>query len=467
MSMPKASMFFAVAALAGSAQAQWSTIGNVITYNSGAVGIGTNNPAGQLDVRSTGTRTISSFNPAMTGYNYAVHGTSLSNNGRGVYGIAQNTGGNGFGVYGVSNGFIGRGVNGYATSNAGGAAYGVGGKSNSSGGAGVFGESPVGFGVLGTTGSTAAGNSDGSGAAAGVRGVLTSTSPGGYSAGVWGINNSTTVNGIGVAGYTAGTGYGVYGRAAGANGYAAYFQGDRSYFSGNLGIGDNTPDAKLDVAGDMKIRTGDKIYFGAISDNTDPVYITRVNFGTNQTILDLVVGDDASNDISVYDYVRFGTTGGGNQFWFGTNGEAWKPGGGAWSAASDARVKRDVRALSGSLDRLLELRGVSFYYNDLEVPGASAGLQTGFIAQEVEKVFPEWVSVFHGPSKYDDLKTVSISGFEALAVEALRELRAENERRLAERDAEIAALQTDNAELHGRLDRLEALIARLAAEPRD
>jgi hypothetical protein len=50
--------------------------------------------------------------------------------------------------------------------------------------------------------------------ASGVRGVITSTSPGTNSAGVRGINNGTGTTGAGVYGWHAGDGYGVYGDTA-------------------------------------------------------------------------------------------------------------------------------------------------------------------------------------------------------------------------------------------------------------
>ncbi|MGI8820322.1 MAG: hypothetical protein ACR2ID_05570 [Chthoniobacterales bacterium] len=54
--------------------------------------------------------------------------------------------------------------------------------------------------------------------AVGVRGVMSSAAPGTFSAGVRGISNSTTGNGIGVWGSQAGSGYGVYGTTNGGRG---------------------------------------------------------------------------------------------------------------------------------------------------------------------------------------------------------------------------------------------------------
>jgi hypothetical protein len=56
-------------------------------------------------------------------------------------------------------------------------------------------------------------------------GEVSSTSPGGYSAGLRGINNGTAGNGIGVYGSQAGNGWGVYGQVDG-NGWGVYGQVD-------------------------------------------------------------------------------------------------------------------------------------------------------------------------------------------------------------------------------------------------
>ena len=101
---------------------------------------------------------------------------------------------------------------------------------------------------------------------------------------------------------------------------------------------------------------------------------------------------------------------------------AEKPGGGAWAASSDIRLKTNVRPLRGVLDKLLKLRGAGFEWIDPAAHGNLTGPQVGFIAQEVEAVFPEWVGIDRA-----GFKMVSIRGFEALVVEALRELKAELE----------------------------------------
>lgn len=67
-------------------------------------------------------------------------------------------------------------------------------------------------------------------------------------------------------------------------------------------------------------------------------------------------------------------------------------------------------------------RGVTYQWKEPEKQGNMAGTYMGLIGQEVEQVFPEWV-------KTDALgyKDVTVTGFEALTVEAIREIKTENE----------------------------------------
>lgn len=128
---------------------------------------------------------------------------------------------------------------------------------------------------------------------------------------------------------------------------------------------------------------------------------------------------------------------------------AIKPGGGAWAALSDLRLKRKLRPLQNSLERLLSLRGVSFEYSeDAPMPHAG-GRHDGFVAQEVQKVFPHWVHE-------DDTGylNVAVQGFEALTVEALRELRFSSQDADRMLDQRITALEVENATLQEALSEL-------------
>jgi hypothetical protein len=99
---------------------------------------------------------------------------------------------------------------------------------------------------------------------------------------------------------------------------------------------------------------------------------------------------------------------------------ASKPGGGPWASTSDEKLKKNIRPLPSVLDKLLRLRGVSFEWKEPEKFGNLTGLQMGLVAQQVEDVFPEWVGQLP-----DGTKTLCIRGFEALTIEAFREIRQE------------------------------------------
>jgi len=58
------------------------------------------------------------------------------------------------------------------------------------------------------------------------------------------------------------------------------------------------------------------------------------------------------------------------------------------TAYSDARVKKNINTLENALDKVLQLRGVSYQRTDME----SDKTHIGVIAQEVEKILPEVVS---------------------------------------------------------------------------
>jgi hypothetical protein len=100
---------------------------------------------------------------------------------------------------------------------------------------------------------------------------------------------------------------------------------------------------------------------------------------------------------------------------------AWKLGGAnTWIVYSDKKLKKDIKAFEGALDKLSQLRGVNFEWKEPSLMANQEGVQTGFVAQEVEKIFPEWVF-----TDQDGNKGIGFVGFEALVVESLKELKAE------------------------------------------
>ncbi|MCP6720188.1 MAG: tail fiber domain-containing protein [Patescibacteria group bacterium] len=100
---------------------------------------------------------------------------------------------------------------------------------------------------------------------------------------------------------------------------------------------------------------------------------------------------------------------------FYVNGEAFAVTG--WSS-SDIQLKENIVQLTGVLERLQNIRGVKFDWRTTEFPdrGLPEGREIGFIAQEVEKVFPELVSTDN-----DGYKALSYGHLTAILLEAIKE----------------------------------------------
>lgn len=113
-----------------------------------------------------------------------------------------------------------------------------------------------------------------------------------------------------------------------------------------------------------------------------------------------------------------------------------------WVHSSDARLKTNIKPLENSLDKILHLNGVS--YNWKTTPNDDK--QIGFIAQDVERVFPE-VVVIDKEGNYG----MAYQNLAAPMVEAIKELNAKNE--LLQK--QIEAQEKMNADLLKRLEALE------------
>jgi hypothetical protein len=187
----------------------------------------------------------------------------------------------------------------------------------------------------------------------------------------------------------------------------------------------------------------------ASNDNRAQIYLHQHNSSNGILIIggDATTGsnskaNDASFYISQYDGAdqtrRLTLDANGN---FKVTAQASKPGGGSWASSSDGRLKKNVQPLEHALDRLLALRGVTFEYAQHDGEMHPPGTFTGFIAQEVAPTFPNWVG--HDEAGY---LTVGPQGFEALTVEALRQLKAADDARIARLEAENALLREQVAE---------------------
>jgi Chaperone of endosialidase len=100
------------------------------------------------------------------------------------------------------------------------------------------------------------------------------------------------------------------------------------------------------------------------------------------------------------------------------NGNASKATAGDWLANSDARLKKEIAPLKNALEKLLQLKGVTYEWND-DKTGTKrpAGKQMGFTAQNIQQVFPQLVS-----TDAQGFLQTSYGTYDALYVEAIKEL---------------------------------------------
>jgi hypothetical protein len=165
--------------------------------------------------------------------------------------------------------------------------------------------------------------------------------------------------------------------------------------------------------------------------------------GTGTYAVNVGIGTSAPVDrLHVVGNVQVGTS--------GTLGCVKRADGGtiAGTCSSDLRLKTNVRSFSPMLERVARLRPVYFDWRAKEFPEYHFGTTTnsGLIAQEVEQVFPEMVA-----TDERGYKAVNYSELPYLTLQAVKELKAENDAMKAENEA----LRRQLAGILERLSRLE------------
>ena len=181
--------------------------------------------------------------------------------------------------------------------------------------------------------------------------------------------------------------------------------------NGSVGIGTESPNGRLDVANLVRFGLDEGgsgprvITFGRLAGDEGNAGKIAFRPSWDATVLGIVgAGTIPNRRVRIWDDLI-------------VDNEAFKPGGGSWTVFSDRRLKKDVKPLRGSLDQLLKLRGVTYQWKEPEKFANRTGTQVGLLADEVEQVFPDWVGSDSG-----GYKTLTIRGFEALTIEALREM---------------------------------------------
>jgi hypothetical protein len=197
---------------------------------------------------------------------------------------------------------------------------------------------------------------------------------------------------------------------------------------GKVGIGTNNPGELLDVVGSPTgggtcIRTNS----GSSGSNGGQITLNNTFSGTPNPAKHFRVNNSGELEIvnSGYTAVIFALTNGGSAF----NAT------GTWGTLSDARVKDNVETARDYLSDLCRLRVVKY---SLKSEKSQVPTKLGFVAQEVEQVFPNMVE--ESLDTFGDLgniKQIKLSVLTPMLVKAIQELKATVDAQAAE----IAALK--------------------------
>lgn len=215
--------------------------------------------------------------------------------------------------------------------------------------------------------------------------------------------------------------------------------------SGNIGAGTSSPSARVHGTGSTYGVWGSGSTMGGKFEDSDSGSYANVAYGASGIAAygNTQGGYFYDNDSAIYTRIAYGT--------YSVYGSGVVRAVGIQND-SDERLKTKIENISGALDKVMKLRGVTFEWKN---PNLAKGKKIGFIAQEVEKVVPELVvppveandgegDELGGPEKYYALE---YSNFTALLTTALQELKHEKDSEVAELKAELKELKALVCEL--------------------
>jgi|11BtaG_2_1085332.scaffolds.fasta_scaffold00103_46 hypothetical protein len=267
------------------------------------------------------------------------------------------------------------------------------------------------------------------------------------------FNGSTNSSGarINISGASASSGIAINGYNAAQNGYTPlnYLAADHRFkigssekmrldASGNLLVGKTTTafgtdGTHINSSGYLEVTntSGELLYLNRLSNDGDLIrlYKDSAQVGSISSVSSRL--KVSSNDAQGYFFLNNGTADASNKLWLNGSLLAWDNSaydiGGSttkfkdlylsgtanaanFNSTSDATLKTNVETLSGSLDAVMSMRGVSFDWVE------SGAAEIGVIAQEVEEVVPDVVN-----TNGEGIKSVKYGNLVGVLIEAIKE----------------------------------------------
>ncbi len=192
--------------------------------------------------------------------------------------------------------------------------------------------------------------------------------------------------------------------------------------NGNVGIGTTNPAYRFEVSGNG--------FFSSSIQSDGNIVISTGQITTNSVANPLRLGVDGVEKMKIT-----------------SNGDVYV--GANIVHTSDSALKEKILQINNSLEKINKINGVTFYWKNKIINEK----QIGIIAQDVEKVFPELVK-----EGDNGIKSVNYSGLIAPTIEAVKELKNENDKLKQEKDQQIAKLTKENEDLKNRLAKIEQML---------
>ncbi len=185
--------------------------------------------------------------------------------------------------------------------------------------------------------------------------------------------------------------------------------------SGNVGIGTDSPDSKLQISGSgtqrLRVTTAGVANADLICEGASGMILGS----PNGIPIRFVTSNAERARITSGGNVGIGTTNPVYQLQLSLDSAA-KPTSSTWTVVSDERVKTNIRPYETGLEELLQVKPKIFDYNGKAGFDTKAKNNIGVIAQEIKDVIPETVKKYNAKLNEEDTEDTELYNFDSHAL---------------------------------------------------